>query len=349
MEAAVVKELARGMGAEIRETHISWVLLAGQHAYKIKRPVKFSFLDFTTLEQREFFCNEEVRLNRRLAPEVYLGVVPVLEEGGKLLFGDERGTLNAGAGRKGHAAVSRKPAAGGGAQAAGGAIDYAVKMKRLDEAHMMDRLLDEGKVAEGSIRNLAAVIADFHGRIESAPGYNSPETIGVQISDLINFRSAIEEACGMGGAVDSVVGRCDRFIDRNDAFLRERMKDGRVKDCHGDLHSGNVFLPGGKAVIIDCIEFSRDFRCVDVASEIAFMAMDLDAHGKEDYAALFVKEYVSRTGDSGLLRLLDFYRCYRANVRAKIAAIEWSLRKEDRERKKIIRYMTLAERYAKTL
>ena len=318
MDDGQVRALAEGLHAEMKETHISWVLLT-DYAYKIKKPVKFSFLDFSSLEKREFFCNEEVRLNRRLAPEVYLGVVQICIKDGKAVLG--KGTP----------------------------IDYAVKMKKLDGACMMDRLLDAGKIDETHIRKLASMIADFHGRIESVQGYNSPEMIGDQLGDLLNFRSAIEEACGMGADVDTILGRSARFIEKNDALLRERMRDGRVKDCHGDLHSGNIFVPGRDIVIIDCIEFSRDFRCVDVASEIAFMSMDLDAHGREDLADIFVSEYVARTGDRTLLKLLDFYKCYRANVRAKIAAIDWSHMKSRESRDRIEKYMALAAKYGKRL
>ncbi len=316
MDGEEVKALARAMHAEIIETHISWVLLAGAYAYKIKKPVKFSFLDFSTLEKRDFFCNEEVRLNRRLAPDVYLGVVGICKKGKGLAIGE------------------------------GPAMDYAVKMKRLDGACMMDRLLDKGKIDEGHIKKLASIIADFHSRIESVQGYNTPDMIGGQIADLLNFRSAIEDACGLGNEVDLILGRSARFIEKNEDVLRERMRDGRVKDCHGDLHSGNIFVPGKDIVVIDCIEFNKEFRCVDVASEVAFMAMDLDAHGREDLSDVFVKEYVARTGDSGLVRVLDFYKCYRANVRAKIAAIEWSQAKNRESRERMAKYTTLARRYS---
>lgn len=331
MNSEEVRALAHDMRAETMETHISWILLAGAYAYKIKKPVKFSFLDFSTLEKRKFFCGEEVRLNRRLAPDVYLGVVNVCREGGGLAIADS--------------GMAGEP----GARAGGAVVDYAVKMKRLDQADMMSALLDEGKVDESHVRKLAAMIAAFHGRIEAVQGYNTPEMAGRQINDLAGFRGAIEEACGMGNEVDAILGRSARFIERNESLFHERIRDGRVRDCHGDLHSGNIFVQGRDIVIIDCIEFSREFRCVDVASEIAFMAMDLDAHGREDLADVFVSEYVARTGDRGLLRLLDFYKCYRANVRAKIAAIEWSQAKNNDSRDRMEKYTLLASRYGNGL
>ncbi len=337
MNGEEVRALAHGMHAELMETHISWILLAGAYAYKIKKPVKFSFLDFSTLEKRKFFCGEEVRLNRRLAPDVYLGVVNVCREGRK---GKEGGGLSitesgAAGGRRG----------GGGGAVAGDLVDYAVRMKRLDQARMMSRLLNEGKIDESHVRKLAAIIAAFHGRIEAVQGYNTPEMAGRQINDLAEFRGAIEEACGMGNEVDVVLAKSAAFISRNRDLLMERIKEGKVRDCHGDLHSGNIFVSGRDIVIIDCIEFSREFRCVDVASEIAFMAMDLDAHGREDLADVFVSEYVARTGDNGLLRLLGLYKCYRANVRAKIAAIEWLQAKNRESRERMEKYTALARRY----
>jgi hypothetical protein len=320
MDAWEVNALAESLHARMKETHISWVLLAGEYAYKIKKPVKFSFLDFSTLEKREYFCNEEVRLNRRLAPETYLGVARICRKDGMLAIAED-----------------------------GPAVDYAVKMKRLDGACMMDRLLDEGKIDEGHVRKLAAIIADFHGRIESVQDYNTPAMIGAHIADLANFRSVIEEACGGGKDVDRILGKSAEFIGRNGDFIRQRILEGRVKDCHGDLHSGNIFVPGRDIVIIDCIEFSRDFRCVDVASEVAFMAMDLDAHGREGLSAVFVDEYVAHTGDEGLMMLLDFYKCYRANVRAKIAAIEWSGMKGSDGKERMEKYLKLAGKYAGAL
>jgi hypothetical protein len=321
MDDGQVRALAGGMHAEIKETHISWVLLA-DYAYKIKKPVKFSFLDFSTLEKREFFCNEELRLNRRLAPETYLGVVRICRKNDGFAFVE---------GSAGEAPV----------------LDYAVKMKRLNQEHMMSLLLAKGKICAGHLKKLASIIADFHGRAESVQGYNTPEMIGAQIADLGNFRASIEEACGMGKQVDEVLAKSAGFIGRNRTLLLERIREGRVKDCHGDLHSGNIFVNGAEITVIDCIEFSRDFRCVDVASEIAFMAMDLDAHGRADLSAAFVQEYVALTGDHGLIRLLDFYRCYRANVRAKVAAIDWLHGKDEKER--IKKYLTLADKYASSL
>ncbi len=325
MNEGKIEQLRKSLGnAELVTTHISWVLLGKEFVYKIKRPVKFSFLDFTTPEKRKLFCDEEVRLNKRLSPDVYIGVVPLtMAQDGTLMLG--------GSGRT---------------------MDYAVKMKKLPQNRRMDILLKQGKVNAGHISKIAATIADFHKKIDVIKGrdYSSAQVVKSQVGDLGNFRSVIEEACGMGVEVDSVLRRSDDFIERNKPLFAQRQAEGRIKDCHGDLHSANIFiLDNGDIFIFDCIEFSKDFRHVDVASEIAFMAMDLDAFGRQDLSELFVKEYLARTQDPGLGTLLGLYKCYRANVRAKIAAIEYAGTKSDEAKERIRKYMALANRYAEAL
>jgi uncharacterized protein len=324
MEAVQVRELAERLGAELVETHISWVLLCGSDVYKIKRPVKFSFLDFSTLERRKFFCEEEVRLNRRLSPDVYLGVVPIRIRGGM-------------------------PEIGGKGRAA----DYAVRMRKLDRAMMMDALLAAGKVGAGDVKEIARTVAAFHRKADIAGGeFGSSAIVGAQIADLANHRDAIESACRLGPWVDGILSRSAQFMRKNEGVFRKRMASGMVRDCHGDLHARNVFLLGkkdGGARIVDCIEFNQDFRCIDVASDVAFMAMDLDYCGREDLSQEFVDAYVSETHDAELETVLPLYKCYRANVRAKVAAIEWSANGKEDERQRIDRYVLLASKYAKVL
>jgi uncharacterized protein len=315
VDAAKINELAKDR-FEIIETHISWVLL-GDFVYKIKKPVKFSFLDFSTLERRRFLCEEEVRLNKRLAPEIYLGVVPVTE---------------------------------GGIGNVGEPIDYAIKMMRLPQEKRMDLLLDKGKVTGEHVREIAAVVAGFHGKIDTITDkkYSSAEVVKKQIDDLKEFRETIDGACGLGKTVDFILEESDAFIAKNRELFSKRQDGGKIKDCHGDLHSANIFI-SEKIVIFDCIEFSRDFRFVDTASEVAFMAMDLDAFGREDLSQFFVDTYVKLSSDTGLPELLQIYKCYRANVRAKIAAIDYSQNKSDEAKERIRKYVLLAENYAKGL
>ncbi len=318
---------------EVAETHISWVFLAGNYAYKIKKPVKFSFLDFSTIQKRREMCEEEIRLNRRLSPEIYLGVVPLLKKGSSVFFGESEEGLPEGA------EVEAQD---------GNIVEYAVKMKRLPQERKMDLLLAEGKVGKGDVEEIAEIVADFHFAIpvEQDPQYNSPEMMGGHIDDLASVRNTVERACGMGAKIDFVLNKCGEFIGKNEDFLRSRQADGMVRECHGDLHSGNIFF-GERKYIFDCIEFNEDFRFIDVASEIAFMAMDLDAHGRGDLSEIFVKKYSGITGDVDLKRLLDFYKCYRANVRAKVAALGYGQHPTEEGKKRIEKYLTLAEEYAK--
>jgi uncharacterized protein len=321
MEERQVLELAERQKAELVQTHISWVLIGGSEVFKIKKPVKFSFLDFSTLERRKMFCGEEVRLNRRLSPDVYLGVVPITDDDGALAFSGNGKTL-----------------------------DYAVRMKKLDREMMMDRLIMRGKLGKEEMAGLASAVADFHAKTEVVRGeFGSPALVLSQIADLGNHRESIEKACRLGKWVDDVLSRSEQFLKNNEALLRRRVADGHVRDCHGDLHTRNVFFQDGIR-IVDCIEFSRDFRCIDVASDIAFMAMDLDYCGREDLSRAFVDAYTERSGDEELEALLPLYKCYRANVRAKIAAIEWGMGGGgEEERQRIDRYTLLAAKYARGL
>ncbi len=319
MDSGQIRSLVESEGFELRETHISWVLMGTERVYKIKKPVRFSFLDFSTAERRAFFCGEEVRLNRRLSPDVYLGVVPITE------------------GKEG-------PRIGG----EGNALEHAVEMRRLDESRKMDGLLKDGKVSEAEVSAIAAIVADFHKKAEPAPAFGSPELAGAQAADLGNFRDTVDRATGLGEWVDRLLSRSAAFVKRNAPLMRKRMSDGSVRDCHGDLHCGNVFLQDGIR-IMDCIEFSADFRCIDVASDVAFMAMDLDYSGRSDLSGLFVSEYLKARPDEGFEALLPFYKCYRANVRAKIAAIDYQQNPTAEARGRIDRYVLLAERYSKSL
>ncbi|MFA5412839.1 MAG: AAA family ATPase [Candidatus Micrarchaeia archaeon] len=302
------------------QTHISWVFLTGEYAYKVKKPVKFSFLDFSTREKRKALCEEEVRLNRRLCPEVYLGVVPV--------------------------SVNSHPSFGG----SGFPMDYAVKMRQLPSDKIMSKLLGEGAVAESHILSIAGAIAGFHSKIEAIHDkkYNSPEMIAELFADLKGVRETAENACGTGSKIDFILEKAAEFVRKNHHLFVERQNNGFIRDCHGDLHSGNIFLTEPIA-IFDCVEFSRDFRYTDTSADVGFLAMDLDAYGRKDFSDLFVSEYLRLSNDAGMPPLMDYYKCYRANVRAKIACLAYSQHPSEEEKKKIEKYLLLAEEYAKRL
>jgi aminoglycoside phosphotransferase family enzyme/predicted kinase len=305
---------------KLLQTHISWVFLTGEYAYKIKKPVKFSFLDFSTRGRRKALCEEEVRLNRRLCPDVYLGVVPV--------------------------SMNSHPSFGG----SGFPIDYAVKMRQLPYGKMMSLMLAKGEVAEAHIRSIAKIISEFHSKIEVIEDcrYNSPEMVAEQFADLKGVRETAEKASGMGNKVDFILDKAAEFVRKNHFLFLRRQEKGFIRDCHGDLHSGNIFLTEPIA-IFDCIEFNKGFRYTDTSADIGFMAMDLDAYGRKDLSNLFVSEYLRLSKDEGMPALLNYYKCYRANVRAKIACLTYSQHPSDEEKGKIGRYLLLAEEYAKHL
>ena len=302
------------------QTHISWVFLTGDYVYKIKKPVKFSFLDFSTREKRKSLCEEEVRLNRRLCPEVYLGAVPI--------------------------AMDRHPSFGG----SGFPMDYAVKMRQLPSEKIMSLLLTEGKVTESHIRSIAKIISDFHSKIDviHEKEYNSPEMIAEQFADLGGVRETAERACKMGEKIDFILKKAEEFARKNRPLFLQRQEKGFIRDCHGDLHSGNIFLTD-PIVIFDCIEFNKSFRYTDTSADAGFLAMDLDAHGRKDLSRLFISEYLRLSGDRGMPALLDYYKCYRANVRAKIACLTHSQHPSEEEKKKMEKYLLLAEEYARLL
>ena len=341
---AVEKIMKTVYEPQLIETHISFVILSGNFAYKIKKSVKFSFLDFSDLEKRKFFCHEEVRLNNRLTSGIYLEVVEILVD--KIFPANEsyffkpnyetklikNGSLDG----KIYEPIEERNQI----------EEYAVKMRRLDQEKKMDNLLKKNKISELHIKKLARKIAQFHKKIKiEKEKYSSPDILRDQIMDLRNFAQIVDEAAGLKKEIEKVLKKSDEFISKKRKLLEERMKKGFVRECHGDLHSGNVFIEDD-IYPIDCIEFSKDFRIIDVVSEIAFMAMDLDSFGRKDFSDLFVKEYLTNFEDKDFMKLLNFYKCYKANIRAKIAAIEWSHTKNDDAKKRIEKYITLAAGYA---
>ncbi|HXZ49466.1 MAG TPA: AAA family ATPase [Usitatibacter sp.] len=282
-------------GVEVIETHISYVLLAGDFAYKIKKPVHLPFVDFSSLESRRRYCEEEVRLNRRTAGALYLDVVAV-------------------------AGPPSAPRFGG----AGAAIEYAVRMRRFRQEDLLDRLAREGRLTAAHVDALARRVADFHASLPPGPrgrGFATPERILEQA--LANFRDI--EAGERGAArLRSLEALRAWTLERHRALaplFAERRNDGFVRECHGDLHLANVVLLEGDPVPFDCIEFDESLRCIDVMSEVAFTVMDLERHGLPGFAARFLDAYLARTGDYPGLRLLRFYAAYRAMVRAKVACI----------------------------
>ncbi len=307
---------------ELIETHISWVFLAGSIVYKVKKPVKFSFLDFSTLELRKKYCELEVKLNSRLSPEIYLGVVPVGKENAILKF-----------------------------EGSGKPLEYAVKMKRLPADRKMDVLLGENKVTVGQVEEIAEVVAGFHSRVPVVRDARifSPEHLKELFNDISSVRGVVEDSLGKGREVDELIRRSDSFIEKNTPLLLERQRNGFIRECHADLYSSNVFLLE-KPVIFDCVEFSDDFRFTDTGADVGFMAMDLDSFNKPLLSQAFTKRYVEKSGDVQLETLLPFYKCYRANVRAKVAGLRLLQKPPEKEKNSLLnelnKYLELALRYS---
>ncbi|MGR8933132.1 MAG: bifunctional aminoglycoside phosphotransferase/ATP-binding protein [Gammaproteobacteria bacterium] len=276
---------------ELLETHISWILLAGHYAYKIKKPVDFGFLDFSTLEKRRFFCFEELRLNRRLAPDMYLQVV-------KITGTADRPELNG----------------------SGTVIEYAVKMRRFAETALFDRMLAENRLTARHIDLLAETIAAFHAlipRSDSSDGHGSATAI--HAAALENF-SHIQPLADTA-EIDRIRTWTEAQFETLQPLMQARKSQGFVRECHGDLHLGNIVLLNDRPVPFDCIEFSENLRWIDVISEIAFCMMDLHAKNHRAYAYRLLNRYLAATGDYSGCRLLRYYLVYRGMVRAKIALL----------------------------
>lgn len=289
------------------ETHCSYVLLTGEFAYKIKKAVNLGFLDFGTLERRRFYCQEELRLNRRLSPDLYLAVVPISGIPGKPRV--------AGAGEGGEPGESIE------------SIEYAVKMREFPQAALFDRCLFRGDLLRSRIDDLARQIAAFHARAARAgPGdeYGTPATVWRTMARNFAQLGAGLAKTGDGSPralLDRLeewsLGECTRLLE----FLTLRRRNGFVRECHGDLHLGNIALLHGVPRVFDCLEFDPCLRWIDVMSEIAFPTMDLEERGRPDAAWRFLNRYLEITGDYAGLRGLTFYKVHRALVRANVALI----------------------------
>ncbi len=281
---------------ELIQTHISFVFLTRNLVYKVKKAIDLGFLDFTTLEKRRFYCEKELEINKRLCGDMYLEVVPINRSNASFIK------------MKGE----------------GETVEYAVKMKRMPQDRMMNRLLEENKVDKKLIDRIAKIIAEFHARAETNKRISKFGSLTIietnwnenfeQTREFLSKTISIKE-------FELICKRINDFKKRNMSFFEKRMEDGRVRDCHGDIHSGNIFITDG-IYIFDAIEFNERFRYSDVASDIAFLAMDLDFKGRKDLSDFFVERYMKYSEDQELLKLLPFYKCYRAYVRGKVTSFK---------------------------
>ncbi len=289
---------------ELIETHISWVLLAGEHAWKLKKPLDLGFLDFSTLERRRAACEDELRLNRRTAPEIYEAVVAV------------RGTPAAP-----RVDDDRRPAAH---EDAGAPIDWLVRMRRFAQSALFSSLLAEGRLAPALFDRLARHVADFHAgaaRARPGGGYGDAEAVMAPVrQNFAQVRARIDDAA-MRALLDGVEAWAEaRFVELRPLF-DARLAAGWVRECHGDLHLGNLIVLDDGPRLFDAIEFSAALRWIDVVADVAFLVMDLQVRGEAGLGGRFLNAWLERCGDYQGLALLPWYLSYRAMVRAKVAAI----------------------------
>jgi uncharacterized protein len=279
---------------ELHETHISWVVLTGPFAYKIKKPVNLGFVDFTSLSRRRFFCEEELRLNRRLAPDLYLDVLPIC-------------------------GTHRSPRIGG----TGTPLEWCVRMRQFDQDCLLTRIVSRGLLDPRQIDALARQIAEFHAKIPvAAPDgpFGTPAAVAEPIRANFEHLDRLDSPAERD-LVRRLLQGCETELQRQEPVLAARKSGGFIRECHGDMHLGNMILERGTVTIFDCIEFNESLRWIDVMSELAFCTMDLEDHGRTDFAWRFLNAVLEWSGDYAGLRVFPLYFTYRALVRAKVAQI----------------------------
>ena len=331
---AMVESLLNALGwaiddppIEMIQTHISVVLLGRRHVLKLKKPVDFGFLDYTTLEKCRRACEAEVKLNRRLCPDIYLRVQPIAETNSGFQLSDM-----------------------------GRIVDYGVLMKRLPNDLMVDRMIARNVITESIVDRIAYRLSLFHQEAIRGPAidsYGTPKVIRsnweenfAQTAPYVNRTIAAPE-------YTFIRTQTTHWLDNSDGLLKARVREGRVCDGHGDVRCESICVTNG-ICIFDCIEFNERFRCGDVASEVAFLSMDLHAQGRPDLGYYFSERYQAHTTDPQLFILLPFYKCYRAYVRGKVLSFrldEPEFSEEEREvaTSRARNYFDLARRYAAPL
>ena len=304
------------------ETHISHVFLVGDRAYKLMKPLDLGFLDFSTLERRRQGCEEEIRLNRRLAPSFYIGIVPIT------------GTPD-------------RPRVGG----AGPALEFAVQMHRFDQAALLDRC----PLTPELVDRLAARVASFHAEVPCADPVSHFGTPAAVLAPMLDNLRQIRERVTDLGRADSLDRLEAWTLDRWRTLIpviERRRAEGRVRECHGDMHRGNIAMVDGEPLVFDALEFNPDLRWIDTASELAFLIMDLQEAGESGLAGRLLNRYLDLSGDYGAIEVLALYQVYRAMVRAKVLAIrlgqaDLPAAEATAQRLNCIRYLDLATAYTR--
>lgn len=305
---------------ELIETHISWVLLTGQYAYKIKKNIQFDFLDFSTLEKRHFYCEEELRLNRRLAPALYLQVVPIT-------------------------GTPEQPQINGN----GETIEYAVQMKQFASNQLLSDFADQGRLDAAIIDQFADLTANFH-RNAKADVSNSRYGTTAEVHHWFSGNFAHIRPLLKDERFLQQLDRLERWgnqeLLKNTPLMEQRKQQGFIRECHGDLHLGNIALIDNQVTPFDGIEFNLGLHWIDVISEIAFVVMDLHQRGMAHFAYRFLNRYLSQSGDYQGLTLLRYYLVYRALVRCKVALLRWQQHKNPKDYTEAENYANLAENFS---
>jgi aminoglycoside phosphotransferase family enzyme len=306
------------------ETHISLLFLTGNHVYKVKKPVDFGFLDFTSLEKRKFFCEQEVKLNRRLSPDIYLGVVKITKE--------------------------RKGVSLGGK---GALVEYAVKMKQIPEEFLMDQLLEKKQVTPKMIEAVSEKLVRFYFAAETndiIKSFAKPERVKQDTDENFEQTEKYVDVTISREIFEEVKHRTNNFFKTNKNIFHQRIASDQIRDCHGDLRLEHIFW-GEEISIFDCIEFNERFRYTDVAADIGFLAMDLDYYSRQDLSEHLIRAFIGESGDQELIEVLDFYKCYRAYVRGKVESFRLDdphIPEEEKKEalKRAQKYFGLAHRYS---
>lgn len=302
---------------ELRQTHISYLFFTPKFVYKVKKPANLGFLDFTTLGKRHHYCKEEVRLNRRLSKGIYLGVVKITQSAGRFRL-----------------------------KGKGKAVEYAVKMRHIPEHWILQYMLLKNKVTGRTLGRVARAIASFHKKAKTSAhisGYGSPEAVKANIVE--NFSQTKAQ---IGKTLSKRLYKKTNsfalgFLKDNAMLFAGRMKDGFIRDCHGDIHSEHISV-SKRIDIIDCIEFNRRFRYSDTVSDIAFLLMDMDFLGRADLSRILEEEYFKASRDAGGRTLLNFYKCYMAYVRGKVEGIKY-MESEVEEKDRCASYISSCQHY----
>ncbi|HDD46127.1 MAG TPA: hypothetical protein ENG42_01510 [Candidatus Aenigmarchaeota archaeon] len=311
---------------KVIQTHISWVFLTGKYAYKVKKPVNFGFLDFTTLRKRAYYCRREFEINRMFSPELYISVLPIVKEAGGRVKINGNGKL----------------------------IEYCIKMKEIEQSKILARIIKNKGISKSILNKIINILVNYYAVAEAGKNIDKYGSVSII---RYNWEENFEQTKSFVGIAiekkdfELIKKEVYKFISHNKQLLRERVREGKIKWCHGDLHSANIFVDKGKVYIFDAIEFNRRFACSDIACDIAFFIMDLEFRGLYKEASYFLNKFIKATNDNKLAKLINFYKCYRAYVRGKVTSFKLydnHIGKKEKGLAKITaaKYFDLAKRYA---